>query len=154
MKNLFKTMKLGLLLAGSLSVLTTTLLAEDLPNKGPIEFASYDTNKDGFVSEKEFNTIKSKRLEQKASDGMHMKNAANAPDFNTLDLDKDGKLTELELLKGQNKQMQENKANKGNQGMSKGMKQQVNMPTFEDYDLNNDGMISSEEMNKAREKRM
>jgi len=154
MKNLFKTMKLGLLVAGSLSVLTNTLIAGDLANKGPIEFLSYDTNKDGFVSEKEFNAVKTKRMEQKASTGMPMKNAVNAPEFTTLDLNKDGKLTELELLKGQNKQMQENKGNKGNQGMSKGMRQKRNMPTFEDYDLNNDGMISSEEMNKAREKRM
>ncbi|QKF66014.1 EF-hand domain-containing, calcium-binding protein [Arcobacter venerupis] len=147
MKNLFKTIKLGFLVAGSLSVITTALIAEDLPNRGPIEFSSYDTNKDGFVSEKEFNDIRAKRMEQKATSGMPMRNVANAPDFTALDTNKDGKLTEIELLKGQNKQMQNNQGKKG-------MGQQANMPNFEDFDLNKDGMISSKEMDEAREKRM
>jgi Ca2+-binding EF-hand superfamily protein len=151
MKNLFKTIKLGFLVAGSLSVITTALVAEDLPNRGPIEFSSYDTNKDGFISEKEFNDIRAKRIEQKTSSGMPMRNVANAPDFSALDTNKDGKLTELELLKGQNKQMQNNQ---GNRGMGQGMGQGFNMPNFEDFDLNNDGMISSKEMDEAREKRM
>ena len=151
MKNLFKTFKLGLLIAGSLSFVTTALVADDLPNKGPIEFSSYDTNKDGFISEKEFKEVHEKRIEQKISSGMPMKNIVNAPKFNTLDTNKDGKLTEMELLKGQNKQMQ---TNQGAKGMNQGMKRQANMPTFESFDLNNDGMISSEEMTKAREKRM
>jgi hypothetical protein len=61
MKNLSRTIKLGFLVAGSLSVITTALLAEDLPNRGPIEFLSYDTNKDGFISEKEFKEIRGKK---------------------------------------------------------------------------------------------
>ncbi|MBU0924306.1 EF-hand domain-containing protein [bacterium] len=155
MKNLFKTIKLGFLVAGSLSVITTALIAEDLPNRGPIEFSSYDTNKDGFISEKEFNDIRAKRIEQKATAGMPMRNVANAPDFSALDTNKDGKLTELELLKGQNKQMQ---LNQGNRGMGQGMNGQMgkgyNMPTFESFDLNKDGVISAKEMDEAREKRM
>jgi Ca2+-binding EF-hand superfamily protein len=155
MKNLFKTIKLGFLVAGSLSVITTALIAEDLPNRGPIEFSSYDTNKDGFISEKEFNDIRAKRIEQKESSGMPMRNVANAPDFSALDTNKDGKLTELELLKGQNKQMQ---LNQGNRGMGQGMNGQMgkgyNMPTFESFDLNKDGVISAKEMDEAREKRM
>jgi hypothetical protein len=147
MKNLFKTIKLGFLVAGSLSVITTALIAEDLPNRGPIEFSSYDTNKDGFISQKEFNDVKAKRIEQKTTSGMPMKNVANAPDFSALDVNKDGKLTEIELLKGQNKQMQ---LNQGNRGMGQGF----NMPNFEDFDLNKDGVISAKEMDEAREKRM
>lgn len=147
MQSIIKVIKLGLVVAGSLSVMTSVVSAEDLPNRGPIEFSSYDTNKDGFVSEKEFNDLRLKRMEQKATSGMPMKNAGNAADFSAFDTNKDGKLTETELLKAQNKQMQ-------NMGMSKGMGQQANMPTFENFDLNNDGMISPKEMEEAKEKRM
>jgi Ca2+-binding EF-hand superfamily protein len=160
MKNLFKTIKLGFLVAGSLSVITTALIAEDLPNRGPIEFSSYDTNKDGFISEKEFNNVKAKRIAQKATSGMPMKNVANAPDFSALDANKDGKLTEIELLKGQNKQMQNNQKNMGmgqgmnGQGMNGQMGKGYNMPNFEDFDVNKDGVISAKEMDEAREKRM
>ena len=162
MKNLFKTIKLGFLVAGSLSVITTALVAEDLPNRGPIEFSSYDKNKDGFITEKEFTDVRAKRIEQKESSGMPMRNVANAPEFSTFDTNKDGKLTEIELLKGQNKQMQINQENRGmGQGMNgqsmmggKGMGQGYNMPTFESFDLNNDGVVSAKEMDEAREKRM
>lgn len=152
MKNIVKAIKLSFVVAGSLSVLGSALIAQDLPTKGPIEFSSYDTNKDGFVSEKEFNDLRAKRMEQKAEAAMSMRNAGNAPSFSMFDTNKDGKLTEIELLKGQNKQMQNNQKNMG-MGSS-GMKPKGKMPTFEDFDLNKDGMISSKEMEESREKRM
>ena len=152
MKNIVKAIKLSFVVAGSLSVLGSALIAQDLPTKGPIEFSSYDTNKDGFVSEQEFNDLRAKRMEQKAEAAMPMKNAGNAPSFAMFDTNKDGKLTEVELLKGQNKQMQNNQKN---MGMSpNGMKLKGKMPAFEDFDLNKDGMISLKEMEESREKRM
>ena len=152
MKNIVKAIKLSFVVAGSLSVLGSALIAKDLPNRGPIEFSSYDTNKDGFVSEQEFNDLRVKRMEQKAEAAMPMKNAGNAPSFAMFDTNKDGKLTEVELLKGQNKQMQNNQKN---MGMSpNGMKLKGKMPAFEDFDLNKDGMISLKEMEESREKRM
>ena len=152
MKNIVKAIKLSFVVACSLSILGSSLIAKDLPNRGPIEFSSYDTNKDGFVSEQEFNDLRAKRMEQKAEAAMPMKNAGNAPSFAMFDTNKDGKLTEVELLKGQNKQMQNNQKN---MGMSpNGMKPKGKMPTFEDFDLNKDGMISSKEMEESREKRM
>ena len=152
MKNIVKAIKLSFVVAGSLSVLGSALIAQDLPTKGPIEFSSYDTNKDGFVSEQEFNDLRAIRMEEKAQTGMPMKNAGNAPSFAMFDTNKDGKLTEVELLKGQNKQMQNNQKN---MGMSpNGMKPKGKMPAFEDFDLNKDGMISLKEMEESREKRM
>ena len=152
MKNIVKAIKLSFVVAGSLSVLGSALIAQDFPTKGPIEFSSYDTNKDGFVSEQEFNDLRAKRMEQKAEAAMPMKNAGNAPSFAMFDTNKDGKLTEVELLKGQNKQMQNNQKN---MGMSpNGMKPKGKMPAFEDFDLNKDGMISLKEMEESREKRM
>ena len=150
MKNIVKAIKLSFVVAGSLSILGSALIAQDLPNRGPIEFSSYDTNKDGFVSEQEFNDLRAKRMEQKAEAAMPMKNAGNAPSFAMFDTNKDGKLTEVELLKGQNKQMQNNQKN---MGMSpNGMKLKGKMPAFEDFDLNKDGMISLKEMEESREK--
>lgn len=156
MKNLFKTVTFSFVVAGSLSVITSAVMAQDLPPRGPMSFELYDMNKDGFVSEQEFYDLRAKRMEQKAAAGMPMKNAGNAPDFKVFDQNADGKLTELELLKGQNAQMQMkkgNKGNKGNQGM-KGMMKKANMPTFESFDLNGDGGITEEEMMDARAKRM
>lgn len=92
MGNLVKIIRLSLVVAGSLSVISSAIVAQELPNKNE-------------------------------------------------------KLTEIELLKGQNKQMQNNQGNKG-------MGKQANMPTFENFDLNNDGMISAKEMEESREKRM
>ena len=156
MKNIVKVIKLGLVVAGSLSALTSAVVAQELPNRGPIEFSTYDTNKDGFISEKEFKEIQEKRIAQKESAGMPMRNAGNAGEFAMFDTNKDGKLTEIELLKGQNKQMQNNQGNRGmGQGMNaQGMAQGFNMPNFEDFDLNKDGVISAKEMDEAREKRM
>jgi Ca2+-binding EF-hand superfamily protein len=152
MKNISKMIKLSLVVAGTLSVMSSSVVAEDLSNRGPIDFSTYDMNKDGFVSEKEFDDIRVKRMEEKAQSGMPMKNAGNAPSFSMFDVNKDGKLTEVELLKGQNKQMQNNQKNMG-MG-SAGMKSKGNMPTFEDFDINKDGMISPNEMEESREKRM
>lgn len=166
MKNLVKIVKLSLAVAGVLSVVSTGAFAEDLPTRGSIPFAVYDTNKDGLVSESEFNDARDARMSDKASQGMPMRNAANAPDFSVLDTDKDGKLTKLELLEGQMEQMQKNRAKMGSGQMGNGMQGMGsgqmatgkgmgrNMPTFESYDLNGDGALSETEMDEARAKRM
>ena len=150
MKNLLKIVKLSLLMAGSLSVVSSALIAQDLPLRGSIPFSSFDTNGDGSVSEQEFNDTRAAKMTEKASQGMPMRNAANAPDFSMLDTDNDGKLSKVELLEGQNKQMQINRANRG-----PGQKSQMrDMPTFESFDLNSDGYLTENEMDEARAKRM
>ena len=154
--------KLSLVVASSLLVMSSSVIAQDLPARGPIPFASYDKNKDGSVSESEFYDARAARMSEKASQGMPMRNAANAPDFSTFDTDNDGKLTKLELLEGQNQQMQKNRANRG-QGQKGQMRNNRgnnmqgmgrDMPTFESYDLNGDGHLTQNEMSKARAKRM
>ena len=162
MKTLVKIAKLSLAVVGVLSVVSTLTLAEDLPTRGPIPFSTYDTNKDGFVSESEFYDARGARMSEKATQGMPMRNAANAPDFSEFDTDKDGKLTKVELLEGQMQQMQQNRAKMGNgmKGMGagqmgsgmKGMGR--NIPTFESYDVNGDGSLSESELNEARAKRI
>lgn len=108
--------KMSALLVSLLSLSTLTVSAENLPVRGPMSFEMYDVNKDGSISKDEFYDMREKRMEQKANMGMPMRNAGNAPDFNAFDKDKDGKLTEMEFLKGQNAHMKENRANKGFKG--------------------------------------
>ena len=151
MKNLRKTLKIGFVTLGLLGLAISTLLAQDLPDRGPVPFATYDINGDGYVSQKEFYDIRDARMQQKATAGMPMRNAANAPDFSALDKDKDGKLSELELLRGQNEQMQKNKGNKGYNNMGNRAAQ---MPAFESFDTNKDGMLNKQELNESRDKRM
>lgn len=155
MKTLVKIAKLSLAVVGVLSVVSTLTLAEDLPTRGPIPFSTYDTNKDGFVSESEFYDARGARMSEKATQGMPMRNAANAPDFSEFDTDKDGKLTKVELLEGQMQQMQQNRAKMGAGQMGSGMKGMGrNIPTFESYDVNGDGSLSESELNEARAKRI
>lgn len=151
MKTLRKTVKIGCVVLGSLGVIASALLAQDLPDRGPVSFATYDVNGDGYVSQQEFYDIRDARMQQKATAGMPMRNAANAPDFSALDKDKDGKLSELELLRGQNEQMQKNKGNKGYNNMGNRAAQ---MPAFESFDTNKDGMLNKQELNESRDKRM
>lgn len=114
MSTLIKTVKLALVVASSLSLMSVSIIAQDLPVRGPIPFSSYDTNNDGFISEGEFNEAKAARMSKKTAQGMPMRNAVNAPEFSTLDTNSDGKLTKIELLEGQNQQMQKNRGNRGN----------------------------------------
>lgn len=66
-------------------------------------------------------------MEAKANQGMRMKNAANAPSFESFDTNGDKKLSKAELLEGQMKNMKQNMNQKGmgnkmnsGQGMNKG----------------------------------
>jgi Ca2+-binding EF-hand superfamily protein len=138
MKTLRKTVKVGCVVLGSLGVIASALLAQDLPERGPVPFAAYDVNGDGYVSKQEFYDIRDARMQQKATAGMPMRNAGNAPDFEVLDTNKDGQLSELELLRGQNANMQNNKGNKGNQN----------------YNNMKDGVLSKQELEESRDKRM
>lgn len=80
--------------------------AVDMPSRGPVSFKVYDTNKDGFISEDEFNAVKATRMSANADAGMPMRNAGNSPDFASIDTNKDDKITPEELEKGQRQHMQ------------------------------------------------
>lgn len=142
------------LATAALCLLGSLATAANLSQRGPISFDIYDTNKDNLVSESEFYDARAKRQVIKANQGMPMRNAGNAPIFEQFDTNKDGKLTKVELLEGQNAQMQKNRANRGNRQNMQGTNMQRNMPSFESFDLNSDGYLTESEMNTARSKRM
>lgn len=90
-----------------LTLLDLSLHAADT-SRGPIGFDAYDQNKDGVITQEEFDTVRAKRMSDKAEAGMPMRNAANSPDFAYFDTNKDGKITKEELQAGQLKRMRSN----------------------------------------------
>jgi len=116
-----KSPKIATAAVGIICLFGSLAFGAELSERGPISFDIYDTNKDGLVSEKEFYDARTKRMTIKAEQGMPMRNAANAPEFGEFDANKDGKLSKIELLEGQNAQMQKRRSNKGQKGKGKGV---------------------------------
>ena len=121
MKNIVKKVRLSLVVAGVLSIVSGGLAAQNIPDRGPIKFEVYDTNNDRVVSESEFYNARANRMSKKAKQGKPMRNAGNAPEFGLFDTNKDGKLTKVELLEGQLEQILNKRTNRGSkkQGMKK-----------------------------------
>lgn len=166
MKTFARAIAVGWLIAMPSAV----IYAADLPARGPIPFAVYDTNKDGVISPEEFYTARGERMGQRAQAGMPMRGAASAPSFEQFDTDQDGRLTESELSIGQAQRMQQ-RPNPGSgpgmgrgmgpaQGMTPGQGQRGgraagrNLPAFTDYDLNADGQLTQQEFEAARSERI
>lgn len=119
--DIMKYLKTATLTVGAICLLGSLAFGADLSQRGPISFDIYDTNKNGYVSEDEFYDARAKRMAIKAEQGMPMRNAGNAPEFGQFDTNKDGKLSKVELLEGQNAQMQSKQSNRGQKGNGQGM---------------------------------
>jgi Ca2+-binding EF-hand superfamily protein len=76
-------------------------------SRGPVAFEAYDTNKDGIITQEEFQGVKNERMSAKAEANMPMRNASNTPEFSFFDTNNDGKITKDEYLKGQLERRQE-----------------------------------------------
>lgn len=114
MKTFGRKMGLGFVVVAALSLCSVGLSADDMPERGSIPFGLFDADKDGVISETEYTKVREARSEQRSNQNERMmKNVKNAPTFQELDSDKDGKVTKIELLEGQNKKMQENRSNRG-----------------------------------------
>lgn len=116
-----KYLKTATLAVGAVCLLGSLAFGANLSQIGPISFDIYDTDKNGFVSEGEFYDARAKRMTMRAEQGMPMRNAGNAPEFSEFDANKDGKLSKVELLEGQNAQMQKKRSNRGQKGQGQGM---------------------------------
>lgn len=101
-------------------VLTSTLLFA-LPNTPPT-FEAYDANKDGVISEVEFDDFKAQQMTLKADEGKQLRNAGNSPMFSDFDKNGDGKITKEELRLGQEAQKQKQMEKRQGQGQGKGNK--------------------------------
>lgn len=147
MNKVKRTIHVGLCLffAGSFSGIQAQ--PEAIPDRGPIPFSAYDRDGDGYISEGEFNSTRSERMEQRAAEGRPMRGAAGAPSFSGFDQDGDGRLTPDELAAGQQMQMQQRR---GMQGEMAGDQR----PSFSDFDLDGDGKVLEKEFYEARNQRI
>ena len=150
MNYLSKCIAMGLLTILVASVVSISAQAEDKSEHGPVPFAVFDMNENGFISEAEFYSVREQRMAAKASEGKKMRCAASAPSFADLDTDGDGQLSPEELTAGQKAHM--GKCKGQGAGHGKGMKGE--MPSFSDFDLDGDGVIIETEFNEGHAKRM
>lgn len=155
--NIFKnSMPVGLLVALASGLSPINAMSEEMPVRGPIPFAAYDQDGNGFVSEKEFNTVRGERMAASTAEGRPMRGAASAPVFSAFDSNGDGQLTQDELAAGQMTQMEKRREMGMGQGrgMGQGMGMGRNMPTFSECDLDGDGKLVEEEFTEARNQRI
>ncbi len=143
--------------------LTSALFA--MQNTQP-QFGEYDTNKDGSISEVEFDALKANRMTKNAEAGKQMLNAGNSAAFSDVDKNKDGKIDPEELKIAQQQQLQKNNSqpngnggnggrnyqNRGNNGPQNAM--QNTQPQFGEYDTNKDGSVSEVEFDALKANRM
>lgn len=120
---------------------------------GPPAFEEFDTDGDGFVSEDEFNTLRSERIAARTAEGRQMKGLASAPAFSSIDSNGDGKLDQAEFTAGRDAHMKAMREKHGGKGHEKGKGGKGHgaghkMPSFEDLDLDGDGCINAEEFAK------
>jgi len=60
-------------------------------------FADFDLNKDGVIVKDELLSVRADKQAKRATQGYPMRNAANAPAFESMDSNGDGKITQKEL---------------------------------------------------------
>jgi hypothetical protein len=86
-------------------------------------YDDFDTNKNGKVTQKEFEQAQQERMKKQADSGKMMRNAGNAPTFSDMDTNHDGVLSKSEFQKHQQERMQTNsqQRNSMGQGMGQGM---------------------------------
>lgn len=97
-----------------LALVSVILLSSFGVAKGmnPIPFGDYDMDKNGIISEAEFDTAKTARMTSKAEEGRQMRNVGNSLMFADIDTNKDGKVTSQELSSGQQMQRQKQMENR------------------------------------------
>lgn len=101
MKPLLKRIFIPVLTITSSTLFSTTTLAAEAPARGPIPFKQFDTNRDGVISEQEFNELHQQRRSASAATGNPMKGASAAPSFEFFDTNGDKTITPPELIAGQ-----------------------------------------------------
>lgn len=69
--------------------------------RGPIAFGAMDLDGDGYVSSQEFSQHRDTRMATRAAQGRLLRNAGQAPRFESWDTNGDGQLSRTEVATGQ-----------------------------------------------------
>lgn len=125
---------------------------EEIPTRGPIQFAAYDLDGSGIIDAQEFTAVQTERQQQRAMQHIPKSNAPPPPTFAEYDRNGDGGINEDELLAGQKAQMLK-RADMMDTGKPPGIGM-GHIPLFSEFDLNNDGVIMEHEYTEAQEKRV
>lgn len=136
------TLAIGLSMLGM--GLSSSIWAADSPAAahGPMPFSAIDTDKNGSISEVEFNAMKQQHHPNNRKSAMKMK----APAFAEFDSNHDGQLSPEELNAGREAHHQAMQA----KPHCKCDEKKHHGPRFEHFDLNKDGAISEAEFTEAR----
>ena len=150
MNNLRRCIAMGLfiVIAGGVASAYADVGEEHRHNPPP--FSDFDMDKNGFVSESEFDLIRAQRMAARAAEGRKLHCAATAPAFSNLDKDGDGQLSEEELTAGQQAHRAECRA----MGQGAGRGDRGDPPAFSDFDSDGDGVINETEFNEGHARRM
>lgn len=163
MKTLHKTVvqrKLSAILsvcAVALFPFVQTIQAEAIPARGPVPFHLYDIDSNGCISPDELARVQQLKMQRRQSmrqgqgmgmgqgmgqgqgRGMGRGGQQNRPKFEDFDKDKDGYISEQELIEARSKRISE-RIQQGYQ-----MRNTANITQFKDIDTDSDGRISQEE---------
>lgn len=96
-----------------------SIVAQPLPNKGPMPFSTFDEDNNQVITLQEFENVKAKRMAQKLDQGKMLKNAGKSATFESIDLDGNGEISKEEFNSHQQQRFQQ-KGNQKNKGMGMG----------------------------------
>ncbi len=99
--NMMKKILATAMFFGTLTLSLGLVAAQDLPQRGPIPFATWDIDGNGTIDEAEFNTIRDQQQKMAKSGGYRRQNMATAPSFAQIDKNNDSKITPDELMAAQ-----------------------------------------------------
>ena len=79
-----------------LACLSLATTGAEIPTRGPVPFATFDSDGDGYIDEQEFQRVHDARIQQRAAEGRPMRNMRQAPEFADIDADGDGRVSPQE----------------------------------------------------------
>lgn len=158
MKSSMKSIPAGLMAALLYGLAPMAAVAEEMPLRGPLPYAAYDRDDNGFITEEEFAAMRRERMEARMALARERCDAGSARMFSWMDTDGDGRLSRDELETGQGartgRQIPMGMGYGPRMGMGRGMGMMRNRPDFSAFDLDGDGVIIEEEFYTARNKRI
>ena len=148
LRNCSNVFPFGLLILFAVGPASISAQSETITARGPIPFAAYDKDGDGFISKEEFYSAREERMSKRIAEGRTIRGTANAPVNTDVDSVGDSRPSSDEMVKGQRAQIHRG----GGMGQGRGMGR--NMPDFTEFDLDGDGTILEDEFYEARNNRI